>query len=76
MSGRKIIEIETKEIKVMLDLHVHLIGHQDRKATRDNIRSFLQEAKNRQIRQIGFATMIYIGMTLISTLFERSLRVS
>ncbi|NLI92188.1 MAG: histidinol-phosphatase [Peptococcaceae bacterium] len=39
----------------MLDLHVHLIGHQDRKVTRENIRHFLEEAQRKQIRQIGFA---------------------
>lgn len=39
----------------MLDLHVHLLGHKDRKASKENIRSFLDEAKRKQIRQIGFA---------------------
>lgn len=39
----------------MLDLHVHLLGHMDRSATRENIRSYLDQAKIKKIRQIGFA---------------------
>lgn len=39
----------------MLDLHVHLLGHMDREATKENIRSFLAEAQRKDIRQIGFA---------------------
>lgn len=39
----------------MLDLHVHLIGHQDRKATKENIRLFLDEARRKKLRRIGFA---------------------
>lgn len=39
----------------MLDLHVHLLGHQDRKATKENIISFLAEAQKKKIKQIGFA---------------------
>jgi len=40
---------------MMLDLHVHLLGHKDRKATKENIEQFLIEAQKKQIRQIGFA---------------------
>lgn len=39
----------------MLDLHVHLLGHRDRKATKENIRCFLEEAKRKKLVQIGFA---------------------
>jgi histidinol-phosphatase (PHP family) len=39
----------------MLDLHVHLLGHLDREATRENIRQFLGCAKEKGLRQIGFA---------------------
>lgn len=39
----------------MLDLHVHLLGHMDRLATRENIRDYLEQARIRKIRQIGFA---------------------
>jgi len=39
----------------MLDLHVHLLGHLDRKATKENIIHFLAEAKKNDIKQIGFA---------------------
>ncbi len=40
---------------IMLDLHVHLLGHMDRLATRENIREYLEQARNRKIEQIGFA---------------------
>ncbi|AHF10581.1 MULTISPECIES: histidinol-phosphatase HisJ family protein [Dehalobacter] len=39
----------------MLDLHVHLLGHLDREVTRGNIRLFLDEAKKKNLVQIGFA---------------------
>lgn len=39
----------------MLDLHVHLLGHMDRTATRENIRSYFDQARIMKIRQIGFA---------------------
>jgi len=39
----------------MIDLHVHLLGHLDREATEENIRDFLNQAKRKNIRQIGFA---------------------
>ncbi len=39
----------------MLDLHVHLLGHMDRLATRENIREYLEQARVRKIKQIGFA---------------------
>lgn len=39
----------------MLDLHVHLIGHRDRKVTKENICGFLDMARQKQLLQIGFA---------------------
>lgn len=39
----------------MLDLHVHLLGHRDREATRETIRGFLDEAKRKNLTRIGFA---------------------
>ncbi|MDA8228568.1 MAG: histidinol-phosphatase HisJ family protein [Desulfitobacterium hafniense] len=39
----------------MIDLHVHLIGHQDRAATSDNLREFLNTASERGLKEIGFA---------------------
>lgn len=43
----------------MLDLHVHLIGHNDREANRENIRAFLDEASRRGLKEIGFADHDY-----------------
>lgn len=43
----------------MLDLHVHLLGHLDRKATRENIQSYLDQAVRMKINQIGFADHDY-----------------
>ncbi|UWG98362.1 histidinol-phosphatase [Dehalobacter sp. DCM] len=43
----------------MLDLHVHLLGHRDREANRDNIRSFLGEALRKKLTRIGFADHDY-----------------
>lgn len=40
---------------MLLDLHIHLTGHRDRKATAENIRQFLEEARNKHLTQIGFA---------------------
>jgi histidinol-phosphatase (PHP family) len=39
----------------MLDLHVHLLGHNDREANRENIRAFLTEASRRGLKEIGFS---------------------
>lgn len=39
----------------MLDLHVHLLGHLDRKATKENIRDYLEQARRANLNQIGFA---------------------
>ena len=39
----------------MLDLHVHLLGHLDREANADNIRTFLEQARTSNLKQIGFA---------------------
>ena len=39
----------------MLDMHVHLLGHNDREANRKNIREFLEEASRRGLKEIGFA---------------------
>ncbi|OLN33456.1 histidinol-phosphatase HisJ family protein [Desulfosporosinus metallidurans] len=43
----------------MLDLHVHLLGHNDREANRENIRAFLDEASKRKLKEIGFADHDY-----------------
>ncbi|MDR3600667.1 MAG: histidinol-phosphatase HisJ family protein [Desulfosporosinus sp.] len=43
----------------MLDLHVHLVGHNDREANRENIRAFLDEASRRGLKEIGFADHDY-----------------
>ena len=43
----------------MLDLHVHLIGHNDREANQENIRAFLDEASHRGLKEIGFADHDY-----------------
>ncbi len=43
----------------MLDLHVHLLGHNDREANRENIRAFLDEATRRGLKEIGFADHDY-----------------
>ena len=43
----------------MLDMHVHLLGHNDRKANRENIRAFLDEASRRGLKEIGFADHDY-----------------
>jgi histidinol-phosphatase (PHP family) len=39
----------------LLDLHVHLIGHRDRKAGRQEIRNFLDRACAIGLKEIGFA---------------------
>lgn len=38
----------------LIDTHVHLLGHRDRPATRENIRLFLDEAARRGLSLIGF----------------------
>ncbi|MDR3271822.1 MAG: histidinol-phosphatase HisJ family protein [Peptococcaceae bacterium] len=38
----------------MLDLHVHLIGHRERKANRAVLQSYLEAARRQGIRTIGF----------------------
>lgn len=43
----------------MLDLHVHLLGHNDREANRETIRAFLDEASRRGLKEIGFADHDY-----------------
>lgn len=43
----------------MLDLHVHLLGHNDRKADRENIRAFLEVASRKGLKEIGFADHDY-----------------
>lgn len=43
----------------MLDMHVHLTGHEDRLATAENIREFLEQARRMGIKQIGFADHDY-----------------
>ncbi|CAA7602927.1 histidinol-phosphatase [Acididesulfobacillus acetoxydans] len=39
----------------MLDLHVHLTGHRDRPADRENVRAFLRTAAAKGLREVGFA---------------------
>ena len=43
----------------MLDLHVHLLGHNDREANVENIRAFLDVASSRGLKEIGFADHDY-----------------
>ena len=43
----------------MLDLHVHLLGHNDREANRENIRAFLDQPSKRGLKEIGFADHDY-----------------
>ncbi|MGI6180438.1 histidinol-phosphatase HisJ family protein [Butyricicoccus intestinisimiae] len=43
----------------MLDMHVHLLGHNDREANYENIRAFLDEASRRGLKEIGFADHDY-----------------
>jgi histidinol phosphate phosphatase HisJ family len=43
----------------MLDLHVHLLGHNDREANVETIRAFLDEASKKGLREIGFADHDY-----------------
>lgn len=43
----------------MLDLHVHLLGHNDREANRENIRAYLEEATRKGLKEIGFADHDY-----------------
>jgi len=43
----------------MLDMHVHLLGHNDREANRENIRAFLEVASRRGLKEIGFADHDY-----------------
>lgn len=43
----------------MLDLHVHLLGHNDREANRENIQAYLDEATRRGLKEIGFADHDY-----------------
>lgn len=43
----------------MLDLHVHLIGHQDRRADESAVRSFLRVAAEQSLVELGFADHDY-----------------
>jgi histidinol-phosphatase (PHP family) len=43
----------------MLDMHVHLLGHNDREASQENIRAFLDEASRCGLKEIGFADHDY-----------------
>lgn len=58
----------------MLDMHVHLLGHNDREANRENIRAFLEEASQRGLKEIGFADHDYywdqMNLTLIREVAE------
>lgn len=39
----------------MFDLHIHLIGHQDRPANQENVRNYLEAARRAGLDEIGFA---------------------
>lgn len=39
----------------MLDLHTHLIGHQDRPANRENIQDYLEAAQQAGLQEFGFS---------------------
>ncbi|MEL1134252.1 histidinol-phosphatase HisJ family protein [Desulfitobacterium sp. THU1] len=43
----------------MLDMHVHLTGHEDRLATAENIREYLEQARRIGLKEIGFADHDY-----------------
>ena len=43
----------------MLDMHVYLLGHNDREANRENIRAFLEAASRSGLKEIGFADHDY-----------------
>lgn len=43
----------------MIDLHVHLLGHNDREANRETIRAFLDVASRKGLKEIGFADHDY-----------------
>lgn len=43
----------------MIDLHVHLLGHNDREANRETIRAFLDVAARKGLKEIGFADHDY-----------------
>lgn len=43
----------------MLDMHVHLTGHQDRPASEENIRDYLEKASSAGLKAIGFADHDY-----------------
>ena len=43
----------------MIDMHVHLTGHQDRPASEENIRDYLERASAKGLRAIGFADHDY-----------------
>jgi len=40
---------------VLVDYHVHALGHADREHTLDNLRKFIETALKRNIKEIGFA---------------------
>lgn len=43
----------------MLDLHVHLTGHENRPANAENIREYLNQARKMGLKEIGFADHDY-----------------
>jgi histidinol-phosphatase (PHP family) len=49
----------------VLDLHVHWLGHLDRKATESSIRQFLDKAVEIGLKEIGFADHDDYLVTLI-----------
>jgi len=40
---------------MLIDYHLHLLGHEDRKATVENAAEFLKQAENRNIKKVGFS---------------------
>lgn len=43
----------------MIDMHVHLLGHNDREASRTNVRAFLAQASRCRLKEIGFTDHDY-----------------
>jgi len=55
----------------MLDMHIHLTGHEDRLATAENIRLFLDQARKMGLKQIGFADHDYYFQNIDLYLIRR-----
>ncbi|MGI6225929.1 MAG: histidinol-phosphatase HisJ family protein [Peptococcales bacterium] len=48
-------KISKGEIIVLVDYHVHALGHADREHTLDNLKEFIEVALKRNVKEIGFA---------------------